>query len=165
MATLAQKSRKTRVLAVLENQLKSGEKTQKKTTDVKIPLTDSDKKRITKEIPNCRLNGSQKNRLCNNINISFDFAEGEAVILHLDKMGISASTGSACTSHKLEPSHVLAAIGVPSHKSHGSVRFSLSKHTTKNEIDYAVDNLKKVIELLRKISPIKQLKQMHKEAR
>jgi len=122
-------------------------------------------KRITKEIPNCRLNGSQKNRLCNNINISFDFVEGEAVILHLDKLGISASTGSACTSHKLEPSHVLAAIGVPAHKSHGSVRFSLSKHTAKQEIDYAVDCLKKVIEKLRQMSPIKQLKQMHKEAR
>ena len=122
-------------------------------------------KRITKEISNCKLNGSQKNRLCNNINVSFDFVEGEAVILHLDKLGISASTGSACTSHKLEPSHVLAAIGVPSHKSHGSIRLSLSKYTTKQEIDYAVDNLKKVIELLRKISPISQLKQMHAEAR
>ena len=119
--------------------------------------------RIAKEIPACRLNGSQKNRLCNNINISFDFVEGEAVILHLDKLGISASTGSACTSHKLEPSHVLAAIGVPAHKSHGSIRLSLSKYTTKQEIDYAVDCLKKVIELLRKISPISQLKQMHNE--
>jgi len=119
--------------------------------------------RILKEIPNYRLNGSQKNRLCNNVNISFDFVEGEAVILRLDKLGISASTGSACTSHKLEPSHVLTAIGVPSHKAHGSIRFSLSKYTTRQEIDYAVDNLKKVIELLRKISPIKQLKQMHNE--
>jgi cysteine desulfurase len=119
--------------------------------------------RILKEIPNCRLNGSQKNRLCNNVNISFDFVEGEAVILHLDKLGISASTGSACTSHKLEPSHVLTAIGVPSHNAHGSIRFSLSKYTTRQEIGYAVENLKKIVLQLRQMSPIKQLKQMHSQ--
>jgi cysteine desulfurase len=120
-------------------------------------------KRIAKKIPSCRLNGSQKNRLCNNINISFDFVEGEAVVLHLDKLGISASTGSACTSHKLEPSHVLAAIGVPSHKSHGSIRLSLSKYTTKQEIDYAAGRLKNIIEKLRQMSPITQLKKMHNQ--
>ena len=106
------------------------------------------------EIPNTNLNGPQENRLCNNINISFNNIEGEAIGGFLDSYGISSSTGSACSSHTLEPSHVLKAIHIPEGIINTSIRLSVSKFTTQKEIDYTIETLKKVVDKLRKISPI-----------
>jgi len=105
-------------------------------------------------IPEASLNGSRENRLCNNVNVSFSHIEGESILLGLDDKGIAVSTGSACTSQKLEPSHVLLALGVKPEDAHGSIRFSLSKYTTKKEIDYTINAVKTVVENLRKISPL-----------
>lgn len=105
-------------------------------------------------IPEARLNGSKENRLCNNINVSFSHIEGESILLGLDDKGVAVSTGSACTSQKLEPSHVLLALGIKPEDAHGSIRFSLSKYTTKEEIDYTINAVKIVVENLRKISPL-----------
>ena len=105
-------------------------------------------------IPEACLNGSRKNRLCNNVNVSFSHIEGESILLGLDDKGVAVSTGSACTSQKLEPSHVLIALGVKPEDAHGSIRFSLSKYTTKEEIDYTIKSVKAVVENLRKISPL-----------
>ncbi len=107
------------------------------------------------EIPNTRLNGSRQNRLCNNINVSFRGVEGEAVLFRLDEKGIAVSTGSACSSKELKPSHVLTAIGLGPIDSHGSIRLTLSKYTTEKEIDYVISVLPKVVEDLRRISPVK----------
>jgi len=107
------------------------------------------------KIPNTKLNGSKQKRLCNNINISFNNIEGEAIGGYLDAYGISSSTGSACSSHSLEPSHVLKAIGLSDLQTNTSVRLSLSKFNTQEEIDYVLDILNKVVEKLRRISPIK----------
>ncbi|MBU2496630.1 MAG: cysteine desulfurase [Nanoarchaeota archaeon] len=109
------------------------------------------------EIKETWLNGTENNnrRLCNIANISFKKVEGESIILHLDNKGIQASTGSACASKSLHPSHVLGAIGLKPEDSHGSVRFSLGKYNTKEEIEYTISNLKEIIEKLRKISPFK----------
>jgi len=98
-----------------------------------------------------RVNGA--NRLPNTLNISFEFVEGESILLMLDDLGICASSGSACTSGSLEPSHVLRAMGVPHSLAHGSIRFSLSRYTTEEEIDYVLDHMPKVIDRLREISP------------
>lgn len=106
------------------------------------------------EIPEACLTGSRENRLCNNVNVSFSYIEGESILLGLDDMGIAASTGSACTSRKLEPSHVLLALGVKPEDAHGSIRLSLSRYTTKEEIDYVVKAVQDVVEELRKISPL-----------
>jgi len=105
------------------------------------------------EIPHTRLNGPTKNRLANNTNFSFDFIEGEAMVLFLDKEGIMASTGSACSSNTLEPSHVLRAIGLPPEICHGSLRVSLGKSTTQKEIDFTAKKIRKVVKKLRKMSP------------
>ena len=105
-------------------------------------------------IPEASLNGSRENRLCNNVNVSFSHIEGESILLGLDDKGVAVSTGSACTSQKLEPSHVLLALGVKPEDAHGSIRFSLSKYTTKKEIDYTINAVKTVVENLRKISPL-----------
>ncbi len=110
--------------------------------------------RIEKEIPEVKLNGSRKQRLCNNINIIFKYIEGEALLLRLDDKGIAVSTGSACSSRELKPSHVLTAIGVPPAMAHGSIRFTLSKFTTKEELDYTIKYLKESVEDLRKLSPL-----------
>ncbi|MCD4666601.1 cysteine desulfurase [archaeon] len=107
------------------------------------------------KIPRTRLNGSKNKRLCNNINISFELIEGEGLMLHLDMKGVKVSTGSACSSQTLEPSHVLIAIGLPHEIAHGSIRFSLSKNTTKKELLYTIKKVKEVAKLLRKISPLK----------
>lgn len=115
------------------------------------------------KIPGTRLNGSKENRLCNNANISFDYIEGEAMLLSLDDKGIAVSTGSACTSHKLEPSHVLLSLGLKPEQSHGSIRFSLSKYTTEEEIDYTVNAVNEVVEKLRAMSPFKQKSEAHKQ--
>jgi len=107
-------------------------------------------------VPDSRLNGHKTERLPNTANISFKYVEGEAILLLLDQLGIAASSGSACTSGSLEPSHVLRAMGVPFTFAHGSIRFSLSRYTTGADVDYVVANLPQVIETLRKISPYKQ---------
>lgn len=110
--------------------------------------------RVLNEIPYTRLNGSRELRLANNANFSFRFIEGEGMLLKLDQMGICASSGSACTSGSLDPSHVLLAIGLPHEIAHGSLRISLSEENTLEEIDFVVDTLKKVIEDLRAMSPL-----------
>jgi len=107
------------------------------------------------EIDHSWLNGSQENRLANNVNFGFKYIEGEAIIYALDAKGICSSTGSACSSHKLEPSHVLLAIGLKHEDAHGSVRLTLSKYTTEKEIDYVIKVLPDVIKRLREISPFK----------
>lgn len=107
-----------------------------------------------KKIPESILNGHDTKRLSNNVNFCFKYIEGESLLLHLDSKGIEASTGSACSSHSLEPSHVLTAIGLPAEIAHGSLRLTLSKYTTEEEIDYTVKRVKEVVSNLRKISPL-----------
>jgi cysteine desulfurase len=108
------------------------------------------------EIKDSWLNGPKKQRLCNNTNFSFRFVEGESLILHLDSKGIATSTGSACSSKSLEPSHVLTAIGLTPEEAHGSVRISIGRENTKEEIDYTIESLKEAVDILRKISPFKK---------
>lgn len=112
---------------------------------------------LLRAIPEAIINGDTESRLPNTVNISFKYVEGEAILLLLDQAGICASSGSACTSGSLEPSHVLRAMGVPFTYAHGSVRFSLSRYTTDAEIDTALIELPKVIERLRSISPYRNL--------
>jgi len=107
-------------------------------------------------VPDSRLNGHKQDRLPNTSNISFKYVEGEAILLLLDQLGIAASSGSACTSGSLEPSHVLRAMGVPFTFAHGSIRFSLSRYTTEAEVDYVIKSVPGIITTLRKISPYKQ---------
>jgi len=107
------------------------------------------------KMPNTNLNGDMEKRLCNNVNICFNNIEGEAIGGYLDSYGISSSTGSACSSHTLEPSHVLKAIGLNDLQANSSIRLSLSKYNTEEEIDYVLDILIKIVEKLRRISPIK----------
>jgi cysteine desulfurase len=115
-------------------------------------------KRLCDEIEECYLNGPQDlsldKRLPNNINLRFSYIEGESLLFRLSDFGIMASTGSACSSASLKPSHVLLALGLPHEKAHGSLRLTLSKYTTKEEVDYAVEKIKKVVEELREISPL-----------
>ncbi|PIN72126.1 cysteine desulfurase NifS [Candidatus Woesearchaeota archaeon CG10_big_fil_rev_8_21_14_0_10_47_5] len=101
------------------------------------------------------LNGSQSERLCNNVNISFKYVEGESLLLSLDAEGIAVSTGSACSSRSLEPSHVLLSIGLRPEMAHGSLRFTLSRFTTEEEIDHVLEVLPRVVKRLRDISPLK----------
>src|SRR3989338_373029 len=108
------------------------------------------------KIPNTQLNGDGKKRLCNHASISFNFIEGEGLLMHLDAKGIAVSTGSACSSQSLTPSHVLIAIGLPHEIAHGTIRFTLSRFTTEKEIDYTLKTVKEVVKNLRKISPIKE---------
>jgi len=108
---------------------------------------------ILAKCPDCRLNGDADNRLPNTCNISFEYIEGEAILLMLDKYGICASSGSACTSGSLEPSHVLRAMGVPFTAAHGSIRFSLSRYSTEEEVDYTIEKLPAIINQLRQLSP------------
>ena len=110
--------------------------------------------RIEKEIPYCRLNGDRTKRLPNNVNFSFRFIEGESLLIMLDMKGICASSGSACTSGSLDPSHVLLAIGLPHEIAHGSLRMTLDEGTTKEDVDYVVDNLKEIVSQLRSMSPL-----------
>lgn len=110
--------------------------------------------RVTKEIPYCRLNGHKTDRLPNNANFSFRFVEGESLLIMLDEKGICASSGSACTSGSLDPSHVLLAIGLPHEIAHGSLRLTLSEETTKEDIDYVVDSLREIVGTLRNMSPL-----------
>lgn len=110
--------------------------------------------RILKEVPYTRLNGHRNNRLPNNANFSFQFIEGESLLIMLDMEGICGSSGSACTSGSLDPSHVLLAIGLPHEIAHGSLRLTLSDETTEEELDYVVDSIKKIVEKLRGMSPL-----------
>lgn len=111
-------------------------------------------KRITEEIPYVKLNGDPVKRLPNNVNVSFRFVEGESLLLMLDGCGICASSGSACTSGSLDPSHVLLAIGLPHEIAHGSLRLTLSEETTREDLDYTVENLKEIVQNLRNMSPL-----------
>lgn len=106
------------------------------------------------KIPYSRLNGSRKHRLPGNANISFEFIEGESILLLMDMAGICCSTGSACSSNSLDPSHVLLAIGLPHEVAHGSVRLTLSHENTEEDVDYIIENLKNTVERLRAMSPL-----------
>ncbi len=119
-----------------------------------IELRDYLISRIEAEIPYCRLNGDRKKRLPNNVNFSFQFIEGESMLILLDSKGIAASSGSACTSGSLDPSHVLLAIGLPHEIAHGSLRLTLSEKNTKEEMDYVVEQLTAILERLRSMSPL-----------
>ena len=110
--------------------------------------------RIENEIPYCRLNGDREKRLPNNVNFSFQFIEGESLLIMLDMRGVCASSGSACTSGSLDPSHVLLAIGLPHEIAHGSLRMTLGEETTKEDLDYVVDSLKEIVQNLRNMSPL-----------
>ena len=110
--------------------------------------------RVEKEIPYIKVNGHRENRLPNNINICFRFIEGESLLIMLDQKEICASSGSACTSGSLDPSHVLLAIGLPHEIAHGSLRLTISEDTTKEDADFVVDNLKSIVERLRSMSPL-----------
>lgn len=110
--------------------------------------------RIENEIPYVKLNGDRIKRLPNNINFSFHFIEGESLLILLDGKGICASSGSACTSGSLDPSHVLLAIGLPHETAHGSLRLTISDETTMEEADFVVDSLKEIVEHLRGMSPL-----------
>lgn len=109
---------------------------------------------VTSRIPQVRLNGHPTQRLPGNVNFCFDYIEGESILLSLDLIGVAGSSGSACTSGSLDPSHVLLAIGLPPGIAHGSLRLTMGRHTTAEDIDFVVDNLVKIIERLRKMSPI-----------
>lgn len=110
--------------------------------------------RILKEVPYSRLNGHRTRRLSNNANFCFRFVEGESLLLMLDQKGICASSGSACTSGSLDPSHVLLAIGLPHEIAHGSLRLTLSASTTKEDIDVTIEAIKTIVERLRSMSPL-----------
>lgn len=116
-------------------------------------LRDKLEEGILKNVFNARLNTSLHNRVPNTTNIGFEYVEGELILLHLSDLGICASSGSACTSGSLEPSHVLRAMGIPFTALHGSIRFSLSRFTTEKEIDYVIENMPSIMEKLTKISP------------
>ena len=116
-------------------------------------LRDRLEKGLLGRVPNSRVNGGGAERLPNTTNISFEFVEGEAILLLMDELGICASSGSACTSGSLQPSHVLRAMGVPFTMAHGSVRLSLSVYTTEEEVDIVIDKLPPIIEKLRGFSP------------
>ena len=110
--------------------------------------------RVLKEVPYTRLNGHRTDRLPNNANFSFQFIEGESLLIMLDMEGICGSSGSACTSGSLDPSHVLLAIGLPHEIAHGSLRLTLSDETTKEDIDYVVEKVKEIVDRLRSMSPL-----------
>jgi cysteine desulfurase len=125
---------------------------EKENTYVKA-LRDKLEKNLLRRISQSRVNGDTDNRLPNTTNISFEFVEGEAILLLMNELGICASSGSACTSGSLQPSHVLRAMGVPFTMAHGSIRFSLSIYNTEEEIDFVVDKMPAIIERLREMSP------------
>lgn len=110
--------------------------------------------RVLAEIPYCRLNGHGTERLPNNANFSFRFIEGESLLIRLDMRGICGSSGSACTSGSLDPSHVLLAIGLPHETAHGSLRLTLGEDTTREDLDYVIDSLKEIVAGLREMSPL-----------
>ena len=126
--------------------------------NTRVPaLRDKLEEGLLAAIPNAIINGDREHRLPNTCNIAFESVEGEAILLLLDQFGICASSGSACTSGSLEPSHVLRAMGVPFTYAHGSIRFSLSRYTSEAEIDYVIKKLPPIIERLRAISPFRPM--------
>jgi cysteine desulfurase len=130
----------------------AGEKMGEENSRVK-QLRDRLEEKLLASIPKSMLNGHKTERLPNTTNISFEYVEGEAILLHMNRFGICASSGSACTSGSLEPSHVLRAMGVPFTAAHGSIRFSLSIYNTAEEIDVVIAKMPEIIGLLRKLSP------------
>ncbi len=126
-------------------------------------LRDHFVERVTSEIPYVRYNGHPTERLPGNASFSFEFVEGESILMLLDFAGIAVSSGSACSSGSLDPSHVLMAMGVPIEVSHGTIRFSFGKHNTMEQVDYTVDKLKEIIERLRMMSPLFALKEGEKK--
>ena len=141
-------------IVALASALKLAQKEKKKESKRLTQLRDYFIKKVEKEIPKSYLNGSRTKRLANNVNISFKGIEGESIMLRLNEKGIRVSTGSACTSQSLDPSHVLIAIGREHELAHASIRFTLGKYSTKKEIDYTVKELKKIVKFLREISPV-----------
>ena len=129
-------------------------RTMKERTDKEIELRDYLIDRVLKEVPYTRLNGHRTNRLPNNANFSFQFVEGESLLIMLDQHGICGSSGSACTSGSLDPSHVLLAIGLPHEIAHGSLRLTLSEETTKEDIDFVIEVIKEIVARLRSMSPL-----------
>ena len=134
--------------------VKRAEDTMAERTGKETELRDYLINRVLDEIPHCRLNGHRTKRLPNNANFSFRFIEGESLLIKLDMKGICGSSGSACTSGSLDPSHVLLAIGLPHEIAHGSLRLTLNEEITKEDIDYVVDSLKEIVGHLREMSPL-----------
>lgn len=133
----------------------AGDRLAEENTKVRA-LRDRLERGLLAAIPDCRANGDPLRRLPNTSNISFEFIEGEGILLLLDRVGVAASSGSACTSGSLEPSHVLRAMGLPFTLTHGSIRFSLSRYNTSTEVDYVVQALPPIIERLRMITPFNE---------
>ena len=125
-----------------------------KNTEYEVILRDHLIERVLAEIPYTRLNGDRTDHLPNNANFCFRFIEGESMLIMLDMKGICASSGSACTSGSLDPSHVLLAIGLPHEIAHGSLRLTLGADTTKEQIDTTVDAIKEIVAHLRSMSPL-----------
>ncbi len=134
----------------VEIAMKTREERIKKETELRDYLI----KKVMKEIPYTRLNGHRTKRLPNNANFGFQFIEGESLLIMLDMEGVAGSSGSACTSGSLDPSHVLLAIGLPHEIAHGSLRLSLSHENSKEEVDYVVEKTKVIVERLRAMSPL-----------
>ncbi len=130
----------------------AGEHLEEENTRVRA-LRDRLEEGLLKSCRDAYLNGDPVNRLPNTTNISFEFIEGESILLHMDALGICASSGSACTSGSLEPSHVMRAMGVPFTRAHGSTRFSLSRYSTAEEVEFVIEHLPPIIDRLRSISP------------
>ena len=136
--------------AAVARAMRTMEERSKKERELRDYLID----RVLREVPYTRLNGHPTMRLPNNANFSFQFIEGESLLIMLDMDGICGSSGSACTSGSLDPSHVLLAIGLPHEIAHGSLRLTLGEETTREEIDYVVESSKKIVEKLRGMSPL-----------
>ncbi len=126
----------------------------KERTDKERELRDYMMTRVLKEVPFTRVNGSRTNRLPNNVSFCFQFIEGESLLIMLDMDGICGSSGSACTSGSLDPSHVLLAIGLPHEIAHGSLRLTLGADTTKEDIDFTIESIKRIVAQLREMSPL-----------
>ena len=113
---------------------------------------------VTSKIPDTIVNGSMEHRHPGNANISFEYIEGESMLILLDMNGISVSTGSACSSKSLTPSHVLSAMGIPVERIHGTLRFTIGDPTTKEDIDYVIEKLVEIVQKLRELSPVSREK-------
>lgn len=127
-----------------------------------IGLRDKMIKELNEKIPECLLNGHPTQRLPNNVNYSIKYIEGESMLLNMDMIGIAASTGSACTSTSLEPSHVLLAMGLPHEIAHGSLRFTIGRWTKEEEVNYLIENLPTIVANLRAMSPLYPIKENNK---
>lgn len=128
--------------------------TMKERNDKELELRERLIKKVMSQVPYVRVNGDRRKRLPNNVNFSFQFIEGESLLIMLDMKNICASSGSACTSGSLDPSHVLLAIGLPHEIAHGSLRLTLSEENTEEEIDYTVDMIIEIVDKLRQMSPL-----------